>query len=151
MTRLENFLEIIRIVDRSIDLIDVTIERTGAGNWAVYNNGYYSHTVSGYLLTDQEAEGAGIVIGNMDPNQQEVYIVRLETFHPDVMKNKLYSDCEYETSAEAVRAFDAQVAREIQFMPRTRGAAFVQVIVGSTSEVIRSFYCASDKKDYLGR
>jgi hypothetical protein len=61
MTRIEQFIEAVRITDNSIDIIDITVEPTTKGNWAVSIGGNYSMTIAGHMLTHEEADEAGIL------------------------------------------------------------------------------------------
>jgi predicted ABC-type ATPase len=49
----QNFLDTIRISDRSIQLKDVTVEGTPKGNWKVYHKGKSLMTVNGNLLNEE--------------------------------------------------------------------------------------------------
>ena len=49
----QNFLDTIRISDRSIQLKDITIEATPKGNWKVYHKGKSLMTVNGNLLNEE--------------------------------------------------------------------------------------------------
>jgi hypothetical protein len=49
----QNFLDTIRISDRSIQLKDITVDATPKGNWQVYNKGKSLMIVNGNLLDDE--------------------------------------------------------------------------------------------------
>jgi predicted ABC-type ATPase len=49
----QNFLDTIRISDRSIQLKDITVEGTPKGNWKVYHKGKSLMTVNGNLLNEE--------------------------------------------------------------------------------------------------